>query len=89
MSVTLPRELEERLLRVSARRAVDPNHFATVAITQALEQAESEETMDSAMIARGAQALAQVAAGETLPLEDSFAKGAAELERRIAAWQAK
>lgn len=94
MSVTLPIELEERLIRVAARRAMDPNRFALAALSQAVEEAEAFDsenstTLDSALIEQGRRAVTQLHSGETSPLEESYTRGKTELERRIAEWKTK
>jgi predicted transcriptional regulator len=90
MSVNLPNELQERLNRIAARCDMDPDRFAVAVIAAALDEAEageieSSDTVPAAKIKKARTALAQVAAGETLTLEEARESSLALFEARLRA----
>ena len=92
MSVNLPNELQERLNRIAARCEMEPDRFAVAVIAAALDEAESSggesaETVPLAKIEKARAALAQVAAGETLSLEEARQSSLALFEARLQAVQ--
>lgn len=90
MSVNLPNELQERLNRIAARCDMDPDRFAVAVIAAALDEAEAGEvensdTIPTAKVEKARAALAQVAAGETLTLEEARQSSLALFEARLKA----
>lgn len=90
MSLNLPNDLQERLNRIAARCEMAPDRFAVAVIAAALDEAESGEEENKnavplAKIEKAHAALAQVAAGETLTLDEARQSSLALFEARLKA----